>query len=300
LNRFLTAARDTNPMTEADSPDPADVFGVVADETRMTILRALAEAPYEEYGDTLTFSDLREAAGIRDSGQFNYHLDTLVGQFVERTDDGYSLTYPGELLYRTVIAGLFTRQTELEPRTIDSDCFDCGAPLEMEYDGTVLHVDCSDCGREYMGVEFPPSAVESRDDDRLETFNQWVRHHVLLMNRNVCVWCAGPMPGKIQYRDEDDETPHVVRNCEHCGGFMWTTPGEVVLDHPAVVSFFYERGVDVTSRPLWELEFVVGDAVEVRSEDPWELVVTVACEGDEMRAVIDGNAEVIEIEDETA
>jgi hypothetical protein len=38
LNRFLTAARDTNPTTEADSSDPADVFGVVADETRMTIL----------------------------------------------------------------------------------------------------------------------------------------------------------------------------------------------------------------------------------------------------------------------
>jgi DNA-binding transcriptional ArsR family regulator len=287
-------------MTEADSPNPADVFGVVADETRMTILRALAEAPYEEYEDTLTFSELREHAGVRDSGQFNYHLDTLVGQFVERTDDGYSLTYPGELLYRTVIAGLFTRQAELEPRTIDSDCFDCGAPLEMEYDGTVLHVTCSDCDREYMGVEFPPSAVESRDDDRLETFNQWVRHHILLMNRDVCVWCAGPMPGDVCYRDEADETPHVMRNCEHCGGFMWTTLGEVVLNHPAVVSFFYDRGVDVTSQPLWELEFVVSDdAVEVRSEDPWELAVTIACEGDEMQALLDGDAEVVEIEEAT-
>ncbi|WP_137283376.1 winged helix-turn-helix domain-containing protein [Halorussus salinisoli] len=284
-------------MSDSDSPNPADVFGVVADETRMTILRALAEAPYEEYEGTLTFSELRERAGIRDSGQFNYHLDTLVGQFVERTDDGYGLTYPGELLYRTIVAGLFTRRTELESRDVDSECLDCGAPLEMAYDEAVLRIVCSDCDREYMSVEFPPSAVESRGDDCLETFDQWVRHHVLLMNRDVCVWCAGPMPGELRYRD-DDEAPYVARNCEHCGGFMWTTPGETVLYHPAVVSFFYERGVDVTSRPLWELEFVVSDdAVEVRSEDPWELVVTITCEGDEMRVVLDGDAEVVEIED---
>ena len=73
-----------------------------------------------------------------------------------------------------------------------------------------------------------------------------------------------------------------MRNCEHRGGFVWTTPGEVVLDYPADVSFFYQRGADVTSRPLRELEFVAGEAVGVRSADPWELVVTVACEGDEM------------------
>jgi len=167
----------------------------------------------------------------------------------------------------------------------------------MEYDESVLRITCSGCDREYMSVEFPPSAVESRDDDRLETFDQWVRHHVLLMNRGVCVWCAGPMPGELRYREDDDEIPYVTRNCEHCGGFMWTTPGEVILNHPAVVSFFHERGVDVTSRPLWELAFVVDDdAVTVRSEDPWELAVTVACEGDEMNVLVDGDAEVVGIE----
>ncbi|WP_276300599.1 hypothetical protein [Halorussus lipolyticus] len=39
-------------MTEPASPTPADVFGGVADET---ILRTLAEAPYDEYRGTLTF-----------------------------------------------------------------------------------------------------------------------------------------------------------------------------------------------------------------------------------------------------
>ncbi|WP_135825639.1 winged helix-turn-helix domain-containing protein [Halorussus ruber] len=286
-------------MSESDQPNPADVFRVVADETRMTILRALAEAPYDEYEEVLTFSQLRERAGIRDSGKFNYHLDTLVGQFVERTDEGYSLTYPGELLYRTIVAGLFTRETELEPRDIDSDCLDCGTSLEMSYDEAVLRITCPECEREYMTVEFPPSAVESRDADadRLETFDQWVRHHVMLMNRDVCVWCAGRMPGELRYRSEEDRIPYVAHTCEHCGGFMWTTPGETVLNHPAVVSFFYERGVDVTSRPLWELPFVVSDdAVEVRSEDPWDLAVTVACEGDEMRVLLDGDAKVVGIE----
>jgi predicted nucleic acid-binding Zn-ribbon protein len=319
-------------MDQSGPGDPADAFSLVADETRIAILRALGEAPQHEgdtqtqaeadtdsraeadtqtqaeadaeteaeAGDAVPFTELRERVGVPDSGKFNYHLGKLVGTFVRRTDEGYALNYPGELLYRTVIAGFFTRRAALSGADADGDCADCGGSLRMEYDESVLRVACPDCGRDYMGVEFPPSAVEARAGEDLPTaFDQWVRHNLLLASRGVCTWCAGRMPAEITLRESDGPEPaaYVGRNCEHCGGSLWTTPGENVLYHPAVVSFFHERGADVTSRPLWELGFVTSDdAVTVRSEEPWELAVTATCDGDELRLVLDGDANVVGVE----
>ncbi|MFW5935339.1 MAG: DUF7347 domain-containing protein, partial [Halolamina sp.] len=50
-------------MQEAD---PTDALAVLADETRVAILRALAEAD-----EPLPFSELRRRADIRDPGRFN-------------------------------------------------------------------------------------------------------------------------------------------------------------------------------------------------------------------------------------
>src|SRR6056297_1932154 len=240
-------------MSESDSLHPTEVFGLVADETRMGILRALAEAPREEYGSDLTFSELRELAGVRDSGQFNYHLDTLVGHFVDRSEEGYSLSYVGRLLYRTVIAGFFTKETSFSDLDAGSSCLGCGASLVAEYDGAVFEIECPDCGRQHEQVEFPPSAAETWEgEDLLRAFDQYVRHNLLLMSRDICMWCAGPMPAEVRLREDRrltgdvESTAYVARSCENCQGFMWTTPGENVLYHPAVVSFFHERGVDVT------------------------------------------------------
>ena len=43
--------------------------------------------------DPRTFSELREAVGMRDSGQFNYHLDKLLGTFVRVTEEGLRNCY---------------------------------------------------------------------------------------------------------------------------------------------------------------------------------------------------------------
>jgi DNA-binding transcriptional ArsR family regulator len=53
---------------------PDEAFAALGDPTRIAILRALFEDPHEP----TAFSDLRRAVGVRDSGQFNYHLGELV------------------------------------------------------------------------------------------------------------------------------------------------------------------------------------------------------------------------------
>ncbi|ADJ16460.1 winged helix-turn-helix domain-containing protein [Halalkalicoccus jeotgali] len=71
--------------------EPEEAFAALADETRLGILQTLWKSDTQ----TMTFSELRRAVGIRDPGQFNYHLGKLVGQFVTKVDGKYRLTQGG-------------------------------------------------------------------------------------------------------------------------------------------------------------------------------------------------------------
>jgi hypothetical protein len=81
-----------------DDSEDYEVFTLIADENRLAIVRALAEAPAEGDSTALSFPALRDRVGMRDSGQFNYHLENLVCQFAQETDEGYRLRFPGSLL----------------------------------------------------------------------------------------------------------------------------------------------------------------------------------------------------------
>lgn len=101
----------------------ADALSALASEPRIKILRVLAESD-----EPLTFSDLREAIDMYDSGQFNYHLTELCGRFVRNTDRGYILGHAGE---RVVLAaaGLDSEgATALaeQARTDSDECPVCG------------------------------------------------------------------------------------------------------------------------------------------------------------------------------
>lgn len=74
-------------MQEAD---PTDALAVLGDETRVAILRALAEAD-----EPVPFTELRRRAGVDDAGRFNYHLSTLREYFVREEDGGYALRNAG-------------------------------------------------------------------------------------------------------------------------------------------------------------------------------------------------------------
>ncbi|MGQ5516099.1 winged helix-turn-helix domain-containing protein [Halococcus saccharolyticus] len=93
--------------------DPTDALSALGNETRVAILRELADAD-----DTLSFSDLRDRVGIRDSGKFNYHLSELCAYFVRETESGYELGHAG-----TRVIDAATSRDEPVPRD-DSDAVD--------------------------------------------------------------------------------------------------------------------------------------------------------------------------------
>jgi hypothetical protein len=82
---------DRPPLSVTErSGDPVDALSVLGDETRVSILRALADADAP-----LAFSELRRRADVSDTGRFNYHLGKLCEYFVRETPEGYELGHAG-------------------------------------------------------------------------------------------------------------------------------------------------------------------------------------------------------------
>lgn len=80
-------------MTDDDAGSglaPGEAFAALGNETRLEILRALGDVERP-----LSFSALHDRVEMQDSSQVNYHLDKLVGHFVGKSEEGYSLTRAG-------------------------------------------------------------------------------------------------------------------------------------------------------------------------------------------------------------
>jgi hypothetical protein len=277
-----------------DCLPPADAFSIVGEEKRLSILEALwrLEGP-------AAFSEVREAVGIRDSAQFNYHLGELRGQFVEKVDGGYRLRTAGERVVQAVLAGSFT---EHPTRSFDvgDPCLACGAPLRARYADETLTVDCPDCGHGHGEYGFPPGGLHDRTDEEvLAAFDQRVRHLHCLAKDGVCPACNGRTETTIA--DGGDcclgsslRAEHV---CEQCGQELCSAIGLGLLDQAPVVAFYGDHGVDLSERPYWTLEWCVSDdPVTVLGRDPWRLRVDVTA-GDETLAVtVDGDLSVVDAE----
>lgn len=297
--------RDELDVEASEGLDPDDAFTLLADETRVRILRALGDAGGPNGSAPLSFSELRERAGVAESGRFNYHLGELVGHFVGRSDEGYELMFPGVRVYRAITAGIYTENVTIPPFELDADCHVCGEPLQARYDNFVFKISCSDCNSEYYHRHLPPSSLE--DASRAETLrvvDQRIREHLSSLSNRVCPWCSGRTTATLLGPDADppyvdDEATRVLayHECNRCGQYNYTRVGSHLLDHPAVVSFCYERGLDLSAVPVWELAFVsTDDRTEVLSDEPWRIAVTVAVDGDELRVEMDADLRVIETE----
>ncbi|MFC7131885.1 MULTISPECIES: winged helix-turn-helix domain-containing protein [Salinibaculum] len=120
--------------------DPGDALDVLSDETRVRILRTLAEAD-----EPLPFSDLRRRVGVSDAGRFNYHLSLVCEHFVRETEDGYELDHAGARLVTAADVDLNGSPSEAVDPAPD-ECPVCGE---------------SDCGKLYH-VHLSPSEHHSR------------------------------------------------------------------------------------------------------------------------------------------
>ena len=274
---------------------PAEAFSVIGNETRLSILEALWEAPERP----VTFSELRSRIGMADSAQFNYHLQRLTGQFLQKTDDGYDFRSPGRAVIQAVLAGSLNRDPELEPFAVEGACIDCGAGLEAFYEDERLRVVCSDCGRGHADWPFPPGGLENRTPEEVaNAFNQRVRHLLCLSADGVCPDCNGRMETTVDYADsEADSTVDVTHWCRRCENETTTTIGISLLDDAEVVSFYRDHGVDLNGVPFWTLPWCIADDdTTVLDDDPWRFRVDVELDDERLEVVLDEELTVVDSE----
>jgi hypothetical protein len=284
---------------------PDDAFTLLADRTRIKIISALGDASTPGVPETLSFSELRRRADISGSGRFNYHLNQLVGQFVEETDDGYRLSYPGVRVYQAMEAGTFTEDVRIEPFELDATCHVCSAPQVAGYRDSLFRVRCSDddCGAVFYKYFCPPSSLSERErSGLLRATNERIQREIASMARGVCPWCCGRMSARVlptdaemPQRDNPAIDHRVLHTCGTCDGSLYTRLGGLVVTHPAVVSFFYDHGVDVTRRHVWSLPFAASDErTTITDTDPWRATVRIDRAGETLRIRMDDEPSVVE------
>lgn len=278
----------------AENVTPAAAFELLAAEPRMDVMQALVEARRE--GETpLSFSALRGRTGIDDSGRFNYHLGKLVGTFVEKTDEGYDLSYAGSTVVAAVIAGTYTGTERKGPVPLDEDCGLCGAELAARYDDGELDVRCAD-DHELFFARFPPGAAADMDmATLLEVATLRIYHRLELMSAGRCSECFGPVESTAGTRDFADREMHVIdTECERCGGGTYATAGAYLLFEPEVIAFHREHGRDIYHERPWRLVQWEQDAASLRSTDPYRLQFDFEMDDDRLRVLLDDAGRVVE------
>jgi len=302
--------------TGALSPDEA--FGVLGNETRVRILRALsgAEGP-------VSFTDLRDEVGIRHGGQFNYHLDKLVGHFVEKTDRGYLLRSPGRRVVQAILSGAVTDDPTLEPTVVDFACHHCGAPVEVSYSEGDTRLSCTECGGNYdgsagcdrgsgvergnlMNMSLPPAGVQGRTATGvLRAAATWGHLHALSATGGVCPRCSAPVDHSVRVCERHEDVDGLCDRCGHrlsvrlrfrCRNCTYVQEFAAVmglLDAPELLAFVGTHGLNTTSMGIdWGWEY----GEEILSVEPFRGRFTFTIEGDSLVLTVDEAFDVVESE----
>ncbi|MFB9807963.1 hypothetical protein ACFFQF_23445 [Haladaptatus pallidirubidus] len=187
----------------------------------------------------------------------------------------------------------------IDPISLNESCPNCENRLQLTYENQVFYARCSTCDETLFSSPFLPAGLGNRtDDERLWAFDRWTRRMVGNLRDGVCPWCASTVNHELSGESSADETDsdvRIVHTCNRCGGFLKTTVGETVIDHPAVISFFYDHGKDITTIPHWKLDFCMSDSgVELISEEPTEIRLTIREAGDELTLTLDEDFTITE------
>jgi hypothetical protein len=271
------------------SLDPAGVFALLGDQTRLGIVTALYDVSLET---PAAFSAVYDRIDMRDTAQFNYHLDRLVPHFVSKTDDGYELTERGKRIARVIVAETLTGGPADGPFDLEGECYACGAAaLQGTYEDERFGVTCTACDVVLPSAPVPPSVVRPREPDAVgAAVDRWARAQVDLAARGSCPTCGGPVEPLLvedaSYGVDFDVL--AAFECRACSRRTTTTFGALAIRHPAVRAFHRRRGADLADRRYWEIgQFVAHEHVTLEPGDPLRVCVSFHHDDDTIHVYFD-------------
>lgn len=321
-----TAESPLEAAAGAAGPHATDAFELLANETRLAILLALWEAYDPRAPDSLmSFSELLDRVGYDSPGNFSYHLEQLEGQFIRRDSEGegYELRVTGLKIVQAIVAGAGVHETTRSPVEIDDECPLCGSRIATTYRDGVVYVICTECeGRHpdrhaidgvVSAMKFDPAGVTDRTPEELLAAVGVAQHrHIRTMFEGLCSACSGPIDATLEVcatHDADGVCPDCGREfrswvyfqCRVCKDHHGTAPASIPLFHPAVVAFYHDHGVSTQvhaedfERVHDVMNLMDNHEIEVVSEEPPRVDVTVSCEGDQIRLTIDETVTVVDV-----
>lgn len=301
------------------SPDEA--FTMLGNETRLQILQTLAEADAP-----LSFTEVRERVGITQGAQFNYHLDQLVGHFVQKIGDGYKLRQAGRNVIYAVLSNVVTDAPLVERTRIDHPCPYCQAPIEVRYNEGYVEQFCTECAgafgeddfareeteRGYLGrLKLPPAGLQDRT--AAEIFRVawvWTRLVVFAVATGFCPHCSASLDRGVGVCDDHDATEGQCETCGRrhpilfhfeCTNCMYNGAGtlEIALaTQTDLLNFLTARGLNpVSPETIPAVQRVLNDCdEEVRSTAPFEVQIQFTTDGDALTLTVDGDLTVLDVE----
>lgn len=277
-------------MTDVETA--ADAFDVLSDPSRVAILRELASRFYEHDGRPVGFADLRRAVGIGDPGRFNYHLDKLCDRFVVKREGGYTPTVAGLKAVESAEAGVYVDDTEPVAGPVDYDCPECDELLTATYENHWVTVSCDEHGPLFKTLIHGSTSTDRGIEEvvRYAVGEMWRR--VDRATDGVCPICRGSSLS-IDFRGTENA---IVADCA-CGNCYYEETNPAVLfalAHPAALSLFHERGIDVRRRlPFESLRDWIDDARLVDDGRAVEIRATAGEEAVTLRIADDLTVETV-------
>lgn len=288
----------------------ADIFQLLADDTRVDILRAVAVAQYEQgqigAGTAeLTFSEIYDHVDVENTSKLSYHLGELTGTYLRKSDGGYSLSHAGERIVRFILSGNYEQPESFGPESVDGVCIFCGEEaLEASLSHQFFRIDCTACEKQVTGQPITPAQAKTRDSDALiRSVKLRSAEDARQIRRGMCPECGAHLSADVGEVPEsplpDADSFVVTSTCKECLREYNSPLTYSVVYHPASIAFHWNRGVDVTMRGLWEFhESVYGGQWTSRqiSSDPDEYEVVLRHEEDAIRLYLDSTATVVRTE----
>jgi len=308
-------------MANADDGEttlsPDEAFSVLGNETRLAALRALGESD-----EPCSFSELHDAVDVDDSGQFNYHLDKLVGHFVRKTDDGYELRQPGRRVVEAVLSGAVTETPTFDRTPVDQRCEYCESPVEARWCEGSVELFCTSCDGKfeynrsaqaepgYLGrLTLPPAGLRGRDADEIvRTAWTWTQLEVMAFASGICPRCSATVEHDLSVCERHDASDGLCESCHrhhavttrvHCTNCIYRSGGAALLGtltNVDVFDFLTDHGLNpVRPEDIHRVNQAHEDYEEaILSTDPLRVRFTINVDGDRLAVTVDEDLQVVE------
>jgi DNA-directed RNA polymerase subunit RPC12/RpoP len=277
--------------------EPQDAFALVSHELRFDILQALWDASDE----ALTFSQLRAAVGNPDVGNFNYHLQQLLGPFVVKHENEdspcYELTIAASYVLGAIESGSYHRTERVGPTSVEGSCPECRGDIEAIYEENLARIRCLACELRLLTVPLPAGAVAAYDAaDLPNLLDRWVRKTNRAIRAHICPVCSGRIDGRLT--EEADRSTERIMTSYTCRRCEQTFTGQVatwLVEQPALVQFAIDHGVDTREWQVWSGDWQRSIDVERLQREPLEVAVRVHIDEETLELVVDETVEVIDV-----